>query len=93
MVNGNGYEVSEEWHYTDALENRLSVSVQQADEALGAIHYALSLNPLAFDVVYQEDIRVAHLQERTLDGLPAFRIFFRVNESSRRVYLLFVDHG
>ncbi len=90
---GNGYQIVEEWAYTDALENNLEIGLRQADEALGAILYALSLNPTAFEAAHDNNIRVAKLAERPLDGLPAFRVFFRVNEEQRTVFLLYVDHG
>jgi len=91
--NREGYEIAEEWAYTDALENGLDVSMKQAEEAIGAILYALQNNPMAFDIVYNESVRVAHLNKRTFDGLPAFRVFFRVSEESKTVFLLNIDHG
>ena len=92
--NDDGYELVEEWSYTDALQNKLQVTIKQADEAVHAIMYALQNNPQAFELVFGESVRVAHMSERKFDGLPAFRVFFRVHESEKKVvYLLHIDHG
>lgn len=88
----DGFEISEEWSYADALEN-LKVDVKQADEALGALMYALSRNPAAYPIVHGENVRLAKLDKRPNDGLPAFRVFFRINSSGDHVFLLHVDHG
>lgn len=96
MVNARefeGFEIRHESTYEYAITNGLNVSAQQADEALGAILYALNRNPTAFPVVAGANIRMAKLLARENDGLPAFRLFFRTNEHSSTVDLLYVDHG
>lgn len=90
-VIATGFQIVEEWTFSDALENGLTVDVKQADEALGVLKYALHKNPEAFPIAY-DDIRVAKISERPSDGLPKFRVFFRIGAHSKDVYLLFVDH-
>lgn len=91
--NRDGFQIVEEWSYQDSITSGLSVSNQLADEALSAIMYALQSNPSAFGLAFGQNIRVAKMNERPLDGLPVFRVFFRVDEASRTVDLLHVDHG
>lgn len=88
----DGYQIIEEWTYSDAIENGLKIDVKQAYEALGVVMYALQSNPEAFAVVHGQ-VRVAHVEERPVDDLPHFRVFFRVSDHGKDVFLLFVDHG
>ncbi|MEM0946283.1 MAG: hypothetical protein AAGK37_02675 [Pseudomonadota bacterium] len=88
----DGYGISEEWSYSDAIQ-QLKLNIKQADEALGALMYALNRNPKAFPLVHGETVRVAKLDERPNDGLPPFRVFFRISSTDDYVYLLHVDHG
>jgi len=90
--NKDGYQLVEEWSFSDAIENGVTIDVQQAYEAIGPITYALQRNPEAFPVAHGH-VRVAHLEERPLDDLPGFRVFFRISLHHKTVYLLFVDHG
>lgn len=87
------FQIVHEQTYDYALSNELTISVEQADEALGAIMYALNRNPSGFPVVFSRDIRVAKLAARPIDGLPQLRVFFRLVEDRSRVDLLYVDQG
>lgn len=88
----DGYQIIEEWTYSDAMENGLQVDVRQAYEAVGLAVYALSRGPEAYPIAHGE-VRVLHIEERPLDDLPSFRIFFRIGLHNKDVYLLYVDHG
>ncbi len=93
MVTMEGYELLHENSYDYCLCNTLRVEVSQAEEALGAILYAISRNPSGFKVVVEPNIYLAKISERPQEGLPLFRIFFRLHEEKKRVDLLYVDHG
>ncbi len=93
MVEREGYEILHEHSYDYCLCNTLEVEVSQAEEALGAILYAISLNPSGFNVVVEPNIFVAKISERPSEDLPPFRLFFRLHEEKKRVDLLYVDHG
>ena len=64
MVTMEGYELLHENSYDYCLCNTLRVEVSQAEEALGAILYAISRNPSGFKVVVEPNIYLAKISER-----------------------------
>ena len=93
MSDDAGYEIIHENTFDHTMANELSITIAQADEALGAIMYALNRNPSGFPLVYGRDVHLAKLVARPRDRLPALRVFFRLVEERKRVDLLYVDHG
>lgn len=64
------------------------------DRALAPIMLAVEGNPLAFPVVPGTDgIRIARnlLVINDLELIPSLRVWFRVSEQSRTVYMLYVE--
>lgn len=93
MVEKDGYDLLHEHSFDYCLANGLDIEISQADEAIGAILYAISRNPSGFQRVVEPNVHLAKLVARPRDGLPSFRLFFRLNQDKRRVDLLYIDHG
>lgn len=93
MSDEAGYEAIHGQTYDYSIGNELNISIDQADEALGTIMYALHRNPCGFPVIFGDNVRVAKMMELPRDGLPGLRGFFRLAEEKKRADLLYVDHG
>lgn len=67
---------------------------QFVDEALAPIMNGIESNPLGFpEVPGMPGIHLARttIAVRGLELIPALRLWFRVNEAARMVYLLYVE--
>ena len=87
------YQIIHEQSFDYALSNNLSVPIEQAEEAIGAILYALNRNPTGFELVKNPDVYIAKMLPRPKDDLPAFRVWFRINKETGDVFLLYIDNG
>ncbi|MDH3666904.1 MAG: hypothetical protein OEN23_08235 [Paracoccaceae bacterium] len=85
------YQVVHEQTYDYAISSLPTVTLQQAEEAVGAISYALSRNPKGFRKVRDPDVYLAKIAPRPRDHLPGFRVWFRVSSDDKHVYLLYIN--
>lgn len=81
-------ELVESEAYTNALAGL--GPMERIDDALTGVYWALSTNPEVYDVVRGfRDMRL--LKTDALGGLPAFRIWFRIDEDGQHVHLEFIE--
>jgi hypothetical protein len=81
-------ELVESSDYTIQL-NRLG-DLRRLDDALTGVCWALSTNPEVYEVVRGfKDVRLAKTDP--LGGLPALRIWFRIEPDGYRVTLLYIE--
>lgn len=63
---------------------------ERLDDALTGVCWALSTNPEIFDIVKGfKDIRL--IKTDALGGLPALRVWFRIDTVTEKVYLEYIE--
>lgn len=77
---------------TEAYQNgvRKIGSYERLDNALDGAMWALANNPKVYGIVEgTKDIRL--LKTNEISGLPALRIWFRIDEDNKKVELLMIE--
>jgi hypothetical protein len=88
LVGGTYRELIEGAHFAAALTE--IGDIKRIDDVLAGVYWALSTNPEAYEVVKGfADIRL--LKTDPLGGLPAFRIWFRIDENGQHVHLEYIE--